>query len=213
MDGNNRWSKKNSKSKIESYSKGAKKILSLSENIFKNYNVNYISAFALSNNNLNRTKTLINILKNILEKFLSNEKKISTIKFQIIFLGDLRFLGKNLNSKIEDLEKRNKNKKHKLLIFLNYSGRKDIDLLYKNEKINFLNKNNYKINKLLLTKNIPDPEILIRTGGHQRISDFMLYQLAFTELFFLKKLWPDISNSDVRAVISKYKLINRKFGL
>ena len=213
MDGNNRWSKKNSQSKIDSYSKGAQKILSLSENIFKNYNVNYISAFALSNNNLNRTKTLINILKNILEKFLSDEKKISTIKFQIIFLGDLRFLGKNLNSKIEDLEKRNKNKKHKLLIFLNYSGRKDIDLLYKNKKINFLNENNYKINKLLLTKNIPDPEILIRTGGYQRISDFMLYQLAFTELFFLKKLWPDISNSDIRSVISKYKLINRKFGL
>ena len=213
MDGNNRWSKKNSQSKIDSYSKGAQKILSLSENIFKNYNVNYISAFALSHNNLNRTKTLINILKNILEKFLSEKKKISTIKFQIIFLGDLRFLGKNLNSKIEDLEKRNKNKEHKLLIFLNYSGRKDIDLLYKNEKINFLNKNNHKINKLLLTKNIPDPEILIRTGGHQRISDFMLYQLAFTELFFLKKLWPDISNSDVRAVISKYKIINRKFGL
>ena len=213
MDGNNRWSKKNSQSKIDSYSKGAQKILSLSENIFKNYNVNYISAFALSNNNLNRTKTLINILKNILEKFLSEEKKISTIKFQIIFLGDLRFLGKNLNSKIEDLEKRNKNKEHKLLIFLNYSGRKDIDLLYKNKKINFLNENNYKINKLLLTKNIPDPEILIRTGGYQRISDFMLYQLAFTELFFLKKLWPDISNSDVRAVISKYKIINRKFGL
>ena len=213
MDGNNRWSKKNSQSKIDSYSKGAQKILSLSENIFKNYNVNYISAFALSNNNLNRTKTLINILKNILEKFLSDEKKISTIKFQIIFLGDLRFLGKNLNSKIEDLEKRNKNKEHKLLIFLNYSGRKDIDLLYKNKKINFLNENNYKINKLLLTKNIPDPEILIRTGGYQRISDFMLYQLAFTELFFLKKLWPDISNSDIRSVISKYKLINRKFGL
>ena len=179
----------------------------------KNYNVNYVSAFALSNNNLNRSKTLINILKDILHKFLSEEKKISKINFQIIFLGDLRFLGKNLNNKIEDLEKRNKNKKHKLLIFLNYSGRKDIESLYKNEKINSLNKNNYRVNKLLLTKNLPDPEILIRTGGHQRISDFMLYQLAFTELFFLKKLWPDISNSDVRAVISKYKLINRKFGL
>tara|TARA_A100001011_G_scaffold27520_1_gene26920 strand:- start:589 stop:1230 length:642 start_codon:yes stop_codon:yes gene_type:complete len=213
MDGNNRWSKKNSQSKIDSYSKGAQKILSLSENIFKNYNVNYISAFALSNNNLNRAKTLINILKDILHKFLSDEKKITKINFQIIFLGDLRFLGKNLNSKIEDLEKRNKNKKHKLLIFLNYSGRKDIESTYKNEKINSLNKNNFRVNKLLLTKNLPDPEILIRTGGHQRISDFMLYQLAFTELFFLKKLWPDISNSDVRAVISKYKLINRKFGL
>ena len=213
MDGNNRWSKKNSQSKIDSYSKGAQKILSLSENIFKNYNVNYISAFALSNNNLNRAKTLINILKDILHKFLSDEKKITKINFQIIFLGDLRFLGKNLNSKIEDLEKRNKNKKNKLLIFLNYSGRKDIESTYKNEKINSLNKNNFRVNKLLLTKNLPDPEILIRTGGHQRISDFMLYQLAFTELFFLKKLWPDISNSDVRAVISKYKLINRKFGL
>ena len=213
MDGNNRWSKKNSQSKIDSYSKGAQKILSLSENIFKNYNVNYISAFALSNNNLNRAKTLINILKDILNKFLSEEKKISKINFQIIFIGDLRFLGKNLNSKIKDLEKRNKNKKHKLLIFLNYSGRKDIESIYENEKILSINKINYRANKLLLTKNFPDPEILIRTGGYQRISDFMLYQLAFTELFFLKKLWPDISNSDVRAVISKYKLINRKFGL
>tara|TARA_B100000989_G_scaffold114255_1_gene83898 strand:+ start:84 stop:725 length:642 start_codon:yes stop_codon:yes gene_type:complete len=213
MDGNNRWSKRNSQSKIDSYSKGAQKILSLSENIFKNYNVNYISAFALSNNNLNRAKTLINILKDILNKFLSEEKKISKIKFQIIFLGDLRFLGKNLNSKIKDLEKRNKNKKHKLLIFLNYSGRKDIESIYENEKILSINKINYRANKLLLTKNFPDPEILIRTGGYQRISDFMLYQLAFTELFFLKKLWPDISNNDVSAVISKYKIINRKFGL
>tara|TARA_B100001027_G_scaffold129149_1_gene89287 strand:+ start:142 stop:783 length:642 start_codon:yes stop_codon:yes gene_type:complete len=213
MDGNNRWSKRNSQSKIDSYSKGAQKILSLSENIFKNYNVNYISAFALSNNNLNRAKTLINILKDILNKFLSEEKKISKINFQIIFIGDLRFLGKNLNSKIKDLEKRNKNKKHKLLIFLNYSGRKDIESIYENKKIHSINKINYRANKLLLTKNFPDPEILIRTGGYQRISDFMLYQLAFTELFFLKKLWPDISNNDVSAVISKYKIINRKFGL
>ena len=74
------------------------------------------------------------------------------------------------------------------------------------------NQNN-SFNKNLATNNIPDPEILIRTGGYQRISDFMLYQIAFTELFFLKKLWPDISNNDVKKIIFNFKIIKRKFGL
>ncbi len=91
MDGNNRWSNKNSQTKIKSYSKGAQKLLSISNYIFKNYNVEYVSAFALSNNNLKRSKTIINILKIILSKFLNEEEKISKLDFQIFFLGDLKF--------------------------------------------------------------------------------------------------------------------------
>ena len=212
MDGNNRWSKKNSKSKIDSYSKGAQKLLMISKKIFDNYNVEYISAFALSNNNLNRTKSLIDILKKILLNFLNDEQSILKLNFQIIFLGDLKFVGKDLIKKITKIQNINRSKKQKLIIFLNYSGRKDINLFYaKNINSSFFNLN--LISKHLLTKNIPDPEILIRTGGHQRISDFMLYQIAFTELFFLKKLWPDISFNDVSKIINKYKSINRKFGL
>ncbi len=212
MDGNNRWSKKNSKSKIESYSKGAQKLLMISKKIFDNYKVEYISAFALSNNNLNRTKSLIDILKKILLNFLNDEQSILKLNFQIIFLGDLKFVGKDLIKKIKEIQNINRSKKQKLIIFLNYSGRKDINLFYtKNINSSFLDFNH--ISKHLLTKNIPDPEILIRTGGYQRISDFMLYQIAFTELFFLKKLWPDISSNDVTKIIKNYKSINRKFGL
>ena len=212
MDGNNRWSKKNSKSKIESYSKGAQKLLMISKKIFDNYKVEYISAFALSNNNLNRTKSLIDILKKILLNFLNDEQSILKLNFQIIFLGDLKFVGKDLIKKIKEIQNINRSKKQKLIIFLNYSGRKDINLFYtKNINSSFLDPNH--ISKHLLTKNIPDPEILIRTGGYQRISDFMLYQIAFTELFFLKKLWPDISSNDVTKIIKNYKSINRKFGL
>ena len=212
MDGNNRWSIKNSKTKFDAYSKGAQKLISISEYIFKNSNVRYISAFALSNNNLYRAKSIINILKNILSDYLDDEKNISKLNFQIIFFGDLSFLGKKLNDKIKKLEKFKKNKKKKLLIFLNYSGRKDIKMQYTQRNIISDNQNN-SFNKNLATNNIPDPEILIRTGGYQRISDFMLYQIAFTELFFLKKLWPDISNNDVKKIIFNFKLIKRKFGL
>ena len=212
MDGNNRWSIKNSKTKFDAYSKGAQKLISISEYIFKNSNVRYISAFALSNNNLYRAKSIINILKNILSDYLDDEKNISKLNFQIIFFGDLSFLGKKLNDKIKKLEKFKKNKKKKLLIFLNYSGRKDIKMQYTQRNIISDNQNN-SFNKNLATNNIPDPEILIRTGGYQRISDFMLYQIAFTELFFLKKLWPDISNNDVKKIIFNFKIIKRKFGL
>ena len=212
MDGNNRWSIKNSKTKFDAYSKGAQKLISISEYIFKNSNVRYISAFALSNNNLYRAKSIINILKNILSDYLDDEKNISNLNFQIIFFGDLSFLGKKLNDKIKKLEKFKKNKKKKLLIFLNYSGRKDIKMQYTQRNI-ISNYENNSFNKNLATNNIPDPEILIRTGGYQRISDFMLYQIAFTELFFLKKLWPDISNNDVKKIIFNFKLIKRKFGL
>ena len=212
MDGNNRWSIKNSKTKFDAYSKGAQKLISISEYIFKNSNVRYISAFALSNNNLYRAKSIINILKNILSDYLDDEKNISKLNFQIIFFGDLSFLGKKLNDKIKKLEKFKKNRKKKLLIFLNYSGRKDIKMQYTQRNIISDYQNN-SFNKNLVTNNIPDPEILIRTGGYQRISDFMLYQIAFTELFFLKKLWPDISNNDVKKIIFNFKLIKRKFGL
>ena len=157
MDGNNRWSKKNSKSKIESYSKGAQKLLMISKKIFDNYKVEYISAFALSNNNLNRTKSLIDILKKILLNFLNDEQSILKLNFQIIFLGDLKFVGKDLIKKIKEIQNINRSKKQKLIIFLNYSGRKDINLFYaKNINSSFLDLNH--ISKHLLTKNIPDPK-------------------------------------------------------
>ena len=215
MDGNNRWSKKNDKNLYEAYSSGAKRLLALSKYIFDNYDVNYISAFALSKKNLKRSTAIIKVLKQVLEYFLNHENKLIKRNFQIYFKGDFSFLDKRSINKIFSLEDNNPNTKKKLIIYINYSGKDDIIRscnnhlqLNSNQKIT-----DTIIKSNLYSKDIPDPDILIRTGGYQRISDFMLYQISFTELMFTKKLWPDFSNADVEKFIKKYYEIERKFGL
>ncbi len=212
MDGNNRWSKLNSKSKLKSYTNGANKILKITEFIFKNYkDVKYISAFALSNNNLNRSKIILDTLKKVFQNFLNQINKFDNYPFNITFKGDLSFLDKEIINKINKIKPLDKRKKT-LIIFVNYSGRKDIELSYKNKLKDNISFKNFKVNKYLSTWNLPDPDILIRTGGFRRISDFLLYQLAFTELYFLNVLWPNISNTNVKNIINNYMKTSRKFG-
>ena len=215
MDGNNRWSKKNDKKPFDAYSSGAKRLLALSKHIFDNYDIYYISAFALSKKNLKRSSTIIKTLRRVLEYFLNEQKNLSQRNFQITFKGDFSFLDKKTINKIHLLEKDNPISKKNLIIYINYSGKDDIirscnDFYQLNSNKKITNK---ILKKNLYSKNIPDPDVLIRTGGYQRISDFMLYQISFTELMFTKKLWPDLSNKDVDKFIDKYYKIERKFGL
>lgn len=215
MDGNNRWSKKNNKSIYDAYSSGAKRLLSLSKYLFNNYEVDYISAFALSKKNLSRSTVIIKTLKRVLNYFLDNQSYLYNRNFQIIFKGDFTFLDKKSINKIHSVEKNNPNSKKKLIIYINYSGKEDIIQSCNNYFKSKLNKKitDSGIKNNLYSKDIPDPEILIRSGGYQRISDFMLYQISFTELMFTKKLWPDISNADLDRLIKNYYTIERKFGL
>ena len=212
MDGNNRWSKKKNFNLFSAYSAGANNLLKISNFLFKKYKVKYISCFALSKRNLNRPSKLISTLKKVLDNFLDKKIHDNDLKFKIQFIGDLSFLDTKIRNKINTIENYNKNSNMRLLIFINYSGQHDI--------LNSVN--DIKSKKLvnldvfrskLITKNIPDPDLLIRTGGYQRISDFMLFQLSFTELFFSKKLWPDIKNSDIDKIIHRYINLDRKFGL
>ena len=206
MDGNNRWSKKKYISQYKSYKSGARKLIKLANFIFSKYDTSFISAFALSKNNLDRSVKIINLIKNVLNEALENYNYLDH-NFDIRFIGDLSFLNSSTIKKIKLLNNQNYHKS-KLLIFFNYSGKDDIlraAKKYKSKSIDF--------EELLYTQSIPDPEILIRTGGYSRISNFMLYQLAFTELFFLKKLWPEITTVDIKKIIHKYKKIDRKFGL
>ena len=211
MDGNNRWSKKKNTSKYEAYKRGANKLIEVSNYIFENYDVNYVSAFALSTHNFKRGTSLINIIKKIVLDFLNSNEGFKDHKFRVIFKGNLNFLPKKDIESIKRLENNNSKCKKNLIIYLNYSGRNDIynasKNLYKLKKFNYKNFHNY-----LSSGNIPDPDILIRTGGYKRISDFMLYQLSFTELFFTNKLWPDLYNSDIRKFIKQFNMIDRKFG-
>ena len=206
MDGNNRWSKKNSLSFTEGYRNGANKLLSISNYIFKEYAVNYISAFALSKNNLSRPKKILNSIKSVLDKSL-DDLDDHNLEFDIQFIGDFNFLSNGIKKKIFAINKK-KNFKKKLIIFINYSGKDEIINASKYTK-----SDQKSFEKNLYTNNLPDPDILIRSGGFSRLSNFMLYQLAFTELFFIKKLWPEIQPYDIKKIISKYNLIDRKFGL
>ena len=206
MDGNRRWSKKNNVSKIESYQKGALKILSLSNYIFNNYNILLISAFALSFHNFKRPKSTTKILINVFQYFIETFES-SRFNFKIKILGDLNFLDKEMLIRINKLQNKNNDALNTLILFVNYSGKKDIENAALNCKKNDL------FNKYLSTKFLPDPDILVRTGGYKRISDFLLYQLSFTELFFLDKLWPDITYRDIRKIINNFIKIDRNFGV
>ena len=213
MDGNHRWSKKNQIDQFESYVKGSNKLLEVTEYIFSNFETQYITAFALSKNNLNRTNKKISILKSVIKYFLDDLDSLSKLNFRISIKGNLGFLEKSIINKINDLNSRNYTYKKNLIILINYSGQDDIlNSVIKINKLKLkLNRTNFEKN--LFLGSIPYPDLLIRTGGYQRISNFMLYQLSFTDFFFLKKLWPDLKKSDVKNIINNFKKINRKFGL
>jgi len=212
MDGNGRWGLKHKNSRNEGHKAGLKTV----EKIIKetiNQKINHLTLFAFSTENWNRPKKEINYLFNLLATFLS--KKIEdlhnkNIKLKII--GTKNF-SKKLNKLLDQSEKRTvKNTKLQINLALNYGSKFEILNALKR-----LNKNNNKINeknfkKYLQTKNIPDPEILIRTGNTKRLSNFLLWQLAYSEIFFEKKLWPDFNEKDYIKVIKKFKKIKRNFG-
>ena len=142
-------------------------------------------------------------MKNYLNEIDQNQYKF---RFDINFIGNFEFLETKLKNKIVSLNKKNKFNK-KLILYINYGGREDIE----SASISF-SKSNSQFTPHLLTNNLPDPDLLIRTGGFSRISNFFLYQIAFTELFFIKKLWPDLNKNDINKIILKYRSIERKFG-
>ena len=214
MDGNNRWSKKNNCNKYYGYKKGANTLIKLTNYIFDYTDAKYISAFALSKNNLIKSKNLITTLKKILLEFLNKvlENEL-TYNFNIRFIGNRNFLSSEINKKIDKLENLNKYKKKNLLIYINYRGKNDIKEASLKYCKNFNNQKKSNFENFLLTAGTPDPDILIRSGGYSRLSDFLIFQSSFTELFFLKKLWPELNKNDLRKILNKYNSLERKFGL
>ena len=210
MDGNKRWSKKNNINLTESYKYGIQKLLKLAEHCFFNHNINYVSTFALSTHNLTRSKKVISpifkLLDIYLNEFLSNARKY---KYNIRFIGNLEIFNIDTIKKLEKINNTN-NYYKTLIIALNYSGSNDIIkasklfISNKNKKLSFLD--------FLSTSQYPNPDLLIRTGGYQRLSDYFLFQISFTELFFSKTYWPDFKLKSIDTIIDKYLKIERKFG-
>ena len=212
MDGNGRWGLKNKKSRNIGHRQGLKTIENIVDVSIKN-KIKFITLFVFSLDNWKRPKKEINYLFNLLTTFL--EKKIDQLNNQNI---KLKIIGKkNFSIKLnkllkfsEDLTKENKTLQINLA--LNYSSKSEIiDSVKKIVKKKLLiNEDNLSNN--LYTKNIPDPEILIRTGNTHRLSNFLLWQLSYTEIFFEKMYWPDFTKNDFNRIIKNYKKIKRNFG-
>jgi undecaprenyl diphosphate synthase len=212
MDGNGRWGLKNKNSRNEGHKAGLKTV----EKIIKetiNQKIKYLTLFAFSTENWNRPKKEIDYLFNLLESFLSNKiENLHKKNIKLNIIGTKNF-SKKLNKLLNLSEKKTAhNTILQINLALNYGS--EFEILNAIKKIN---KNNDKINeknlsKYLETKNIPDPELLIRTGNTQRLSNFLLWQLAYAEIFFEKKLWPDFNEKDYVKIIKKFKKIKRNFG-
>ena len=176
------------------------------------YDINFVSAFALSKHNIKRGSYLQNIIKRVLRDFLDQDSHKNNYNFNITFKGDLSFLSKKMEKEIKNLEKSNKKSKNQLIIYLNYSGRDDIIAATKSLNKNKIS-NELIFQKFLKSSKTPDPDMLIRSGGFKRLSDFFLYQVSFTDFFFTKTLWPDVKKSQIKKFINEFYKIERKFGI
>ena len=212
MDGNGRWGLKNKNSRNAGHKKGLVTLEKIIEETIKN-NIKFLTLYTFSTENWKRPEVEIKYLFNLLQTFLEKKiKKLNRNNIKIKFLGKKKF-GKKLNTLLSNAEKLTKN--NNLLqvnLALNYGSKSEII-----NSINILKRKNLLINennisKNLYTKNIPDPNILIRTGNTHRLSNFLLWQIAYTEIFFINKLWPDFNENDFLKIINKYKNIKRNFG-
>ncbi len=212
MDGNGRWGLEHKNSRNAGHKAGLTTVEKIIKETIKN-KIKYLTLYAFSTENWKRPKKEINFLFNLLENFLMtrlDELHKQDIKLKIIGVKNFSI---KLNRLLNFSEKKtSKNKKLQINLALNYGSKFELINAFKS-----LKKNNDKITeknltKYFQTKNIPDPDLLIRTGNTNRLSNFLLWQLAYSEIFFEKKLWPEFTEKDYNKIIKKFKNIKRNFG-
>ena len=213
MDGNGRWGLKHKGSRNFGHRIGLNTVEVVIEEAIKE-EIQYLTLYTFSTENWKRPKTEINFLFNLLENFLTKSiEKLVEKKIKLKFIGELNRLPLTLKKLIKISEKKTlKNTGIQINIALNYGSKSELI-----NTLKLINKKNIKINEKnindnLLTNNIPNPDLLIRTGDTQRLSNFMLWQLAYTEIFFEKKLWPDFNRIDFKKILEKFKSIKINFG-
>ena len=213
MDGNGRWGLNKKKSRNSGHKAGLKTIEKILKQSIKN-KISYLTLYAFSTENWQRPKKEINFLFKLLEDFLKNKTKDlnkSEIKLKII--GKKKIFSYKLRKLIKYSEFSTKNNnKLQLNLAINYGSKSEIVDSVKLTQKNKMPINEKNITNNLYTSSIPDPEILIRTGNTHRLSNFLLWQLSYAEIFFEKKLWPDFTALDYNKIINKFKRLKRNFG-
>ena len=213
MDGNGRWALQKGKSRNYGHQCGLKAIEKIVDYSIKK-KISYLTLFTFSSENWKRPKKEVNFLFKLLENyFKKNLLKVIRNGIKVKIIGNKSKLASNLRKIIKLVEnKTKKNKKILVQLALNYGSKQEII-----NSMKIVNKKKQKITiknfeKNLYTSGFPDPDILIRTGGQRRLSNFLLWQIAYTEIFFVKKMWPDFNNNDFQKILNEFKKIKRNFG-
>ena len=212
MDGNGRWGLKHKNSRNAGHKAGLRTVERIIKETIK-HKIKFLTLYAFSTENWKRPKKEINYLFTLLESFLTDKIEDlhkQNIKLKII---GLKKFSKKLNKLLSLSEKKtSKNKKLQINLALNYGSKYELLNAFKSLQKNKDKVNEKNLSKYLQTSNIPDPDLLIRTGNTRRLSNFLLWQLAYSEIFFEKKLWPDFDNTDYNKIIKNFKNIKRNFG-
>ena len=212
MDGNGRWGLKNKNSRNAGHREGLETVQKVIEESIKN-NIKFLTLYAFSTENWKRPKKEINYLFKLLENFLENKiNNLNKKNIKLKIIGKKKFSSKLRKLILSAENQTKKNTQLQVNLALNYGSKDEIISAIKNLKVKKIKINKKNISNNLYTKNIPDPEILIRTGNTTRLSNFLLWQIAYTEIFFVKKLWPDFNDKDFDKIIKDYYKIDRKYG-
>lgn len=220
MDGNGRWAKKQGKARVFGHQAGAETVRRILE-VSGEIGIKYLTLYAFSTENWNRPKEEVDALMSLLVKAIHGELE-NLIKNQVrlMAIGNLKSLPEECQKELLNaIEKTANNKGITLILALSYSGRweitnaiQQIAEIIQNGKLNAKEISEETICTFLNTKNIPDPDIVIRTGGEQRISNFLLWQIAYAEFFFPQKFWPEFQKKDFLQIIADYQSRERRFG-
>ena len=211
MDGNGRWGKKKNKNRNSGHYAGVKTVKKIVEASIK-LKIPVVTFYVFSTENWKRPKTEVNFLFNLVSSYFKSElQNVIKNDIKINIMGELNKLPNKLKLVLRNTKKKTeKNKRILVNLALNYGSKKELTNTLKKIKLKKISEANVKKN--LYTKNIPDPDILVRTGGKKRLSNFMLWQLAYAELYFLDKLWPDFTPKDLQKIIKHYYKTKRNYG-
>ena len=212
MDGNGRWGQRKNKGRNFGHLNGVKTVKKIVE-ISAKLKIPIVTFYVFSTENWKRPRAEINFLFKLIDNYFKQEiNNVIANGIKINIIGKIKELPKKIRTSLKETsELTKKNKKIIVNLAINYGSKNEliyaVKKLKKKEKVTINN-----IQKNLYTKNLPNPDILVRTGGHKRLSNFMLWQLAYAEIYFIDKLWPDFSGNDLKKIIKNFKQIKRNFG-